>query len=97
MVNSIQKSGQTVAGFIQKSRRTRTTVGSPRICLYEQVVHCDLYLSQGCILRKAHAKSSNHRWDNATFYPCFCHEISHTITNAHIRGKQGFFSQIDEF
>ena len=69
----------------------------PRICLYEQIIHCDLYLSQGRILRKAHTKSSNHRWDNATFYPCFCHEISHTITNAHIRGKQGFFSQIDDF
>ena len=54
------------------------------ICLYEQVVHCNLYLSQGCILCKAHAKSSNHRWDNATFYPCFRHEICHTITNAHI-------------
>ena len=65
--------------------------------LYEQVIHCNLYLSQGCILRKAHAKSSNHRWDNATFYPCFCHEISHTITNAHIREKQGFFSQIEQF
>lgn len=73
MANSIQKSGLTVA------------VGSPRICLYEQVIHCNLYLSQGCILCKAHAKSSNHRWDNATFYPCFCHEISHTITNAHIK------------
>ena len=51
----------------------------------------------GCILCKAHAKSSNHRWDNATFYPCFCHEISHTITNAHIQEKQGFFSQIEHF
>ncbi len=51
----------------------------------------------GCILCKAHAKSSNHRWDNATFYPCFCHEISHTITNAHIQEKQGFFSQIEQF
>ena len=56
-----------------------------------------MYLSQGCILCKAHAKSSNHRWDNATFYPCFCHEISHTITNAHIREKQGFYSQIEHF
>ena len=56
-----------------------------------------MYLSQGCILCKAHAKSSNHRWDNATFYPCFCHEISHTITNAHIRENQGFYSQIEHF
>lgn len=96
MANSIQKSGLTVAGFIQKSRRTVVLV-FVYTNLYEQVIHCDLYLSQGCILCKAHAKSSNHRWDNATFYSCFCHEISHTITNAHIREKQGFFSQIDEF
>ena len=87
MANSIQKSGLTVAVVLVFVYTN----------LYEQVIHCDLYLSQGRILCKAHAKSSNHRWDNATFYPCFCHEISHTITNAHIREKQGFFSQIDEF
>ena len=86
MANSIQKSGLTMANSIQKSGLTVAVVlVFVYTNLYEQVVHCDLYLSQGRILCKAHAKSSNHRWDNATFYPCFCHEISHTITNAHIK------------
>ena len=90
MANSIQKSGLTVAGCSSSPKwivAVPQSGGSPRICLYEfiRTIHCDLYLSQGRILCKAHAKSSNHRWDNATFYPCFCHEISHTITNAHIK------------